>query len=55
MMKQQNHVTWKNESEELYVLNLDQNFDPFENYEGGIFKINFSKGLFPAGEPNFKI
>jgi ribose-phosphate pyrophosphokinase len=55
MTKQKNHITWKNESEELYVLNLDQNFDPFADYFNGIFKVNFSKGLFPAGEPNFKI
>ena len=55
MKKQHNHIKWENKSEELYVLNLDEKFDPFENYESGFFKVKYNKGIFPGGEPNFKI
>lgn len=50
-----NYIKWEAKTN-LYVLNLDQDFDPFQNYYDTAFnKVLFDKNKFPGGEPNFKI
>lgn len=56
MRNNRNFISWEAKSEDLYVLNLDPDFDPFEEFEGRDYKIvNYERKNFPGGEPHFRI
>ena len=53
-MKNRLHINWKYQAEEVFVLNLDEEFDPFALVED-TFYLKFKKFEFKGGEPHFQI
>ena len=53
-MKQLNHLRWSVKSEQLYVLNLDAGFNPFDGMDD-IFYLDHKTLNFLGGEPHLQI
>lgn len=53
-MKQHLHIKWKANTEQTFVLNLDEKFNPFHGNDGYFF-LKFDTFNFLGGEPHFKI